>query len=180
MGYFLPSLRPDIPNPEEVFGRLLRLDEHKHIVEAEVRIEFLMRTHPEVKAGRTVLGTVFRPEVQGRLRDLFDWLLEDKFGGLAEGDRGIDFLIVLDAEFWMDADDLAREILVYHEMTHIQPAFDKMGAQRFDRDTGLPVLTIAGHDIEEFAAVVRRYGTYSTDLRNFMQAAREGDAANGF
>lgn len=176
MGYFLPSERPEVADPGEVFARLCRLDEHRHIVEAEARIEFLMRTHDEVKGGRRVLGTVFRPDVQGRLRDVFQWLLDDRFA-LAEGDKPIDYLIVLDADFWLEADDRAREILVYHEMTHIQPAFDKMGGQRFDRDTGLPVLTLVGHDIEEFSAVVRRYGTYSRDLREFIAAASEGDAA---
>ncbi len=179
MGYFLPVERPDIQNPEEVYLRLLRLDEHAHIVEAEARVEFLMRTHEEVKGGRVVLGTVFRPEVQGRLRDVFEWLLEDKFGGLGEGERGIDFLIVLDAQFWLDADDEAREILVYHEMCHIQPAFDKMGAQRFDRDTGLPVLTLQNHDVEEFSQVVRRYGAYSRDIEEFVRACRDGEAAKG-
>lgn len=177
MSYFLPVERPDIDNPEVFYLRLLKLAEHAHIVEAEARVEFLMRTHAEVKGGRQVLGTVFRPDVQGRLREVFQWLLEDKFGGLGEGDRPIDYLIVLDAEWWMDADERDREILVYHEMCHIQPAYDKMGAQRFDRDTGLPVLTLAGHDVEEFSAVVRRYGAYSRDIRDFIGAASEGDAA---
>lgn len=175
MGYFLPSDRPEMPNPEAVFLRLCKLDELKHIAEAEARIEFLMRSHEEVKGGRQVLGTVFRPDVQGRLREVFAWLLEEKFGGA--DDRPIDFLIVLDAQYWLDADDRAREILVYHEACHIQPSFDKHGAQRFDRETGLPVLGLVGHDVEEFAAVVRRYGTHTQELRDFIAAASQGDAA---
>ncbi len=173
MGYFLPTDRPGMANPAEVFVRLCKLPEHAHITEAEARIEFLMRGHEEKKGGRVVLGTVFRPQVDGRLREVFTWLLQDKFG--ADDDEPIAFLVVLDAEFWLDSDDVQREILMYHELCHIQPAYDKNGAQRFDRETGLPVLTLAGHDVEEFAAVVERYGTYNAELREFVAAAQRGD-----
>jgi len=177
MSYFLPHERPEMADPREVYGRLLKLPEFAHITEAEARVEWLMRGHPEVRGGRQVLGTVFRPDVQGRLREVFQWLLAEKFGAgdndSGDGeDRPIDFLVVLDADYWLDSDDHLREILVYHELCHIQPAFDKHGAQRFDRDTGLPVLTLAGHDVEEFTAVVQRYGAYSGELADFIRACR--------
>lgn len=175
MSYFLPADKPDMPSPLPFHERMLELAEHKHIVEAEARIEYLMRSHEEVKGGRQVIGTVFRPDVQGRLREVFQWLLEDKFA-LAEGDQPIDYLIVLDASYWSGASDRQREILVYHELCHIQPAFDRYGAQRFDRDTGLPVLTLAGHDVEEFSAVARRYGAHTQELRDFVAAISQGDA----
>jgi hypothetical protein len=174
VGYFLPADRPDLPSPLPHHARMLKLAEHKHIIEAEARVEYLMRSHQEVKGGRRVLGTVFRPDVQGRLREVFQWLLEEKFGA-QEGDPPIDYLIVLDADYWVDADERSREVLVYHELCHIQPAFDKYGAQRFDRETGLPVLTLAGHDVEEFSAVVRRYGAHTQELRDFIAAVSEGD-----
>lgn len=174
MGFFLPSERPAMPDPAAVAAKLFRMEEFRHIGEAEARVEFLMRSHPEVKAGRAVLGTVFVPDVTGRLRDVFQWLLEDKFGG---GDQpAVDFLIMIDADYWLDSDDRVREILIYHELCHIQPAFDKFGSQRFDRATGLPVLCLVGHDVEEFSAVVRKYGGYSQDIRNFVAAVSEGDA----
>lgn len=174
MGYFLAASRADMPDPAVVFARLLALPEHAHFAEAEARVEFLMRGHEEIRAGHRVLGTVFRPDVQGRLSDVFKWLLDEKFG-CAEGER-IDFLVVLDAQFWLDAGDVDREILVYHEMQHMQPAFDKFGAQRFCRETGLPVLALVGHDVEEFAAVARRYGAHSQELNDFVHAISEGDA----
>lgn len=175
MSFFIPLKRPGMPQPAEVYLRLLDLPEHSHIREAEARVEFLMRGHAEVKGGRQVLGTVFRPDVNGRLREVFTWMLEEMFGpGDDSGDDAerppIDFLVVLDAEYWLDGDDRDREILMYHELCHIQPAFDKNGAQRFDRETGLPVLTLAGHDVEEFKAVVERYGAYSEDIRQFVAA----------
>jgi hypothetical protein len=180
MSFFLPLKRPEMPQPAAIYLRMLDLPEHIHIREAEARVEFLMRTHAEVKGGRVVLGTVCKPDVTGRLRDVFTWLLEEMFGpgdGAGSDDpdaaRPIDFLVVLDAEYWLDATDRQREILVYHELCHIQPSFDKYGAQRFSRDTGLPVLTLAGHDVEEFSAVVTRYGAHTDELRQFIAAAQE-------
>lgn len=173
MGYFLPSARPDIQDPAAVFWQLVKdQPEFHHIGEAEARIEFLMRTHPEIKAGRQVLGTVFTPDVQGRLRDVFAWLLDGLFGD-TDGNP-ITFLIIIDAEYWLDASEREREILIYHEACHIQITFDRNGAQRFDRDTGLPVLGLVGHDVEEFAAVVARYGAHSDDLRRFVAAVKPG------
>ena len=179
MSFFLPSERTDVADPREVYGRLLKLPEFAHLTEAEARVEWLFRTHEEVRGGRRVLGTVYRPDVQGRLREVFQWLLDDKFGGVGDEERGIDFLIVLDAEFWLDAGEREREILVYHELCHIQPAFDRFGAQRFDKATGLPILTLVGHDVEEFSAVVRKYGAYSGELRDFIAAAAAGGEFQG-
>ena len=165
---------PSVPQPAEFFARLLSLPEFGHIVESEVRIEWLYRTHPEVKAGRQVLGAVHEPNVTGRLREVFSWMLQDKFGGSDE-DVPIKFLVIIDYEYWAEADHRAREILIYHEACHIRPALGKDGEQRFDKETGLPVLCLVGHDVEEFSAVVRRYGAWSDDLQAFISAAADGD-----
>lgn len=170
MGFYVPTGEGGIPHPGEVAAKLLKLPEHQHITEAEARIEWLMRGHAEVRAGRAILGTVYKPEVNGRLRDVFDWLIAEKFGEVP------DFLIVLDGEFWKDATDHEREILVYHELCHITPSIDAMGATRFSKETGLMVLTLRSHDVEEFADVVRRYGAYSRDLEDFQRALEEGNA----
>lgn len=170
MSYFLPAERPGMADPAVVFWELCKLPEFAHIGEAEARVEFLMRSHQEIKGGRQVLGTVFQPNVQGRLKEVFTWLLEEKFGGME--DTPITYLIVIDAEYWLDASDQEREILIYHEACHIQTAFDKNGAQRFDKDTGLPVLCLVGHDVEEFSAVVERYGAHSDELVRFAAAIK--------
>ena len=53
---------------------------------------------------------------------------------------------------------------------------DREGAPRFD-DEGRPVWGLQGHDVEEFAAVVRRYGAHNPDIQRFLAAADEYERA---
>lgn len=171
MSYCLPQDLPEgSSQPAKHLQKLLRLPEFEWLRDAEVRIEFLMRGHEEVRGGRVVLGSIHQPMVQGQLKDVFVWMLERLFGELPE------LLIVLDTEYWMDADERLREVLVYHELCHAAHAQDKFGTPRFDKE-GRPVIKLVGHDVEEFAAVVRRYGAYSPEIRDFINAASEGDEA---
>jgi hypothetical protein len=152
--------------PEAISGRLVATcDEFLHLRGGCPSIRFLMRTSVKIKAGRQVLGTCYQPMVQGELRPMFDWLLVQQLGCRP------DFLIVLDHEYWQDADDLAREILVFHELMHCDQAKDQHGVPKYNKDTGLPVWKIRGHDVEEFVDVVRRYGAYSQDVKAFVEAA---------
>jgi len=169
MGYFLPQELPQtVSQPAVHLHKLLRLTEFAHLRDGEARIEFLMRNHPQVRGGRTVLGSVHLPGVQGQLKDVFIWMLEEKFGELP------DFLVILDADYWQESGEREREILIFHELCHAIHAKDKNGDDRFDAE-GRPVWGLAGHDIEEFNAVVRRYGQWSQDVRDFIAAAGEHD-----
>lgn len=162
--YRLPS--PD-DHPGTVAARVLRMPEHRHLVDNEIDLDWLMRCDEKVKAGRRILGTVYEPVVQGELRDMFEWMLTRLLGRLPA------FLIVLDEAYWTKAGPLDREILIFHEITHIQQKLDKYGAPRFDRD-GRPVYGLRGHDVEEFTSVVARYGAHNDELRAFVAAARDG------
>lgn len=161
--------RPDPTVLGPIFTRVYRMPEFAELREAEPRIEFLMRNEPKSKHGRQVLGTAYKPQVNGELSGLFDWFLEQFFAGAP------DFLITLDAAWWADASDLDREILVFHELSHCVHAKDALGCLRFDKE-GLPVFGILGHDIEEFNQVVRRYGAYRANVRNFVDAVLEGES----
>lgn len=161
-GFPLFSEPPPHADPRPIHDRLLKLPEHDHLQGAS--FEYLLRNVEKIKAGRHVLGSIHQPAVQGELRDLFTWMLESRFGYLP------DFLILLDAEYWLGVDDAIREILIYHELQHVQPALDKYGAPRLDKISGEPKLRIAGHDVEEFTAVVRRYGAWSPELAAFQAA----------
>lgn len=165
---FTPST--DEPgSPLAIAARLLRLPEFQHLVDGEAAIDWMLRTGPQVIEGqRLILGRVHIPSVQGKLNSLFEFLLEEKLG------RVPDFLIILDGQYWADADARDREVLVYHEMCHCIHAVDQYGSQRFTRD-GAPIWALRGHDIEEFDAVVRRYGLHSEELRRFVDASGEHD-----
>lgn len=163
MGYQLQTTLPDKDQPIRHLHKLLKLPEFEFLRDGEARIEFLIRGHDETRGGRRVLGSVHLPTVQGQLKDVFVWMLEDKFGELP------DFLIVVESEYWLSANDLEREALVYHELCHCEHATDREGTPRFNAE-GQPVWKLRGHDIEQFNAVVRRYGPYNDEIRHFIRA----------
>lgn len=163
-----------LPRPDDgldpVVETVLRMPEHQHLVENEIDLAFIFRCDEKIVGGRQVLGTVYEPKVQGGLRDVFEWMIRRLLGRLPR------FLVVLDAAYWAECGARNRQILVFHELTHCQQKVDRYGELRFDMD-GNPVYGLKAHDLEEFTAVVQRYGAWSDDIRAFIRAANEGDAA---
>ena len=106
--------------------------------------------------------------VQGQLRPLFEWMLFGLTGG------EIDYLVIIDLEYWSGATPEEREILMFHEMCHMTIALDKDGVERFNNETGLPVWALKGHDVEEFIEVVARYGAWNPELAKMIEAASPG------
>ncbi len=156
--------------PAAILERLVgTCDEFVHLREGEPRILILFRNVPKTKGGRDVLGECMMPTVQGSLRSMFEWLMVERFGFYP------DFLIILDRGWWEAVDDQAREALVFHELMHADQAVDQYGAPRFNKDTGLPVWRIRAHDVEEFNAVVRRYGAWVPDISAFVRAVSHGE-----
>lgn len=160
--YSLPD--PD-GHPGEIAARVMRMPEHQHLRDNEIDIDWLMRNDEKIKQGRAILGTVYEPTVQGELKDLFEFMLERLLGRVPK------FLVILDTQYWRKATDLQREILVFHELSHIRQKLDRYGAPRFDKD-GVPVYGLQGHDVEEFTQVVARYGAWNDEIREFVAAAQ--------
>lgn len=166
--YIVPD--DDENGPSAICERLVRTcEEFVHLREGEPNILILFRGTAKVKAGRTVLGECMMPSVQGSLRTMFEWLMIQKFGYFP------DFLIILDRDFWFAIDDTGREALMFHELMHADQATDQFGAPRFSKETGLPVWRIRGHDIEEFNAVVKRYGAWLPDIQSFISVVSGND-----
>ena len=167
----IASRQPDL-DPRAICARLLdECPEFAHLKEGEVGIFWIESLEAMTEKGRHVLGMVHEPKVQGKLNLLFCWMLRMIHG------EDPDFIIRLDAMWWAAATPREREILVYHELSHIGHAEDKDGEPKYNEDTGRPVYCIVGHDIEEFSAVARRYGAWSLDLQDFAQALKEGTTA---
>lgn len=164
---FAPYVLPDPDKPDQhpgaIAARLMELEEHKHLTDAELRIEFLMSCAGVFKGGKTVLGTTHLPTMQGRLKSLFEMLLASFFGARP------DFLITIDLPWWEQAAPIEREALVYHELKHIQQERDKFGDPKFDRD-GNPTFGLVEHDVTAFNDEVKRYGAWSPDLVAFFDA----------
>lgn len=141
----------------------------QHLKDGEATILFLMRTKERIKAERRILGTMALPRFSGELGAIGTWMLARLCDGLP------DFIMTLDATWWQQATALQREALVFHELLHAVHASDKEGAPKFTEE-GNPVWGIVGHDLEEFNAVVERYGAWLPDIAGFMAAARRGGA----
>jgi len=115
------------------------------------------------------LGSVHMPKVQGSLKDVFTWSLQRLLGYMP------DYLMILDRDYWMASSPALREILIFHEACHMVQKTNKDGDPSYN-DDGLPVWGLLGHDLEEFDAVVRRYGAYRSDVASFLAAAQEGES----
>ena len=165
-----PYSLPDPDNhPATIAARVMRMPEHLHLVDNDIEVDYVMRNTEKVRGGRIVLGSVHEPTCQGEMAPLFEWMLERLLGKLPR------FLVILDAEYWEQADARAREILIFHELCHIRQKLDRYGSPRFDKD-GLPVYGLHGHDVEEFTAVVGRYGAHNPDIDRFIKAATAAGA----
>lgn len=167
--YFVPQAGEADPRP--IMARLIaECPEFEDLRLGEATIMIVMRRDEKIKQGRRILGTMNLPVFMGELRPFATWMLAVICGRMLP-----DYVMILEAEWWMEATPKAREALVYHELCHCHHAVDKDGEKRFTEE-GLPIWDIQGHDIEEFNAVVRRYGAWKADIKAFLDAAREGGA----
>lgn len=162
-------------SPWPIFERLLETHDELAVQaqlhrEYEVRWAFVLKYDGDngwVRGGKRIIGMAMMPRVQGMLGSLFDQLLDDALG------YEPDFMILLNGEYWEAANDREREILVCHELLHTGQEIDQYGARKWKRD-GSPVLGMLAHDLEEFDAIVRRYGEWKSDITSFRQALEEG------
>lgn len=172
---FINPPADDVEGPWPIFERLLRthdeLGELAAMIDSDIKVAFLMRRGEWGRQDKMTLGMCCIPSVQGELKPLFVQLLEDTLGCFP------DFLILINADWWEDASERSREILVFHEALHAGHAKDKYGTPRFNRETGVPITCIRGHSVEEFTPVVARYGAWKSDLAEFLAAAADAPSA---
>lgn len=142
-------------------------EDHHHLAEADIGVLFAFMSNQ--KKGKRVIGRAQMGEVRGNdewaralsAEQRYRW-----FGMIP------DFIMTLDAT-WMDsASNLERCALIEHELFHMAHAVDRFKMPMFQA-SGKPKWAIAPHDIEEFAGVVRRYGTYSDELKELIHAASQ-------
>lgn len=154
-------------HPATYAARVMQHPTHAHLAENEITFGWLMRTTPKLKSGKVTLGSIHdtKTMAQGGFKDLFTMMLERLLGTAPQ------YVVVLDAGFWSDADDTRKEALVWHELAHAQHAVDQYGAPRFDRD-GNPVYALTGHDIEAFRSEVERFGAWTPEISEFIAVTR--------
>ncbi len=130
-------------------------EEHGHLEEANIGC--LWTTAENSRHGRRIVGQAEIP--MNSYARLGKW---QRGRGVQQLEKWFacvpDFLITLDAIYADEVDDATFCALVDHELFHCAQAEDEFGQRRFSKTTGLPVWCIKGHDVEEFTAVVRRFG----------------------
>lgn len=164
----------DEETPLGILNRILdtheELEELKSLLRDYDKTVAILFKDGELKLrGQLVAGLAALPEAQGAMKPLFSWLLEEQLG------YHPDWLIILSADWWADASAIDREALVCHEAMHCGQQRDAYGEPKFNSATGEPMLGIRPHDVEEFTAVVRRYGAWTPDLVAFADALKSTD-----
>jgi hypothetical protein len=114
-----------------------------------LKIAWMFRDKATKSAGKVTLGKAI--QVSDR-----DWLL-----------HGYDAIVEIAFDMWKMADDRARDALLDHELAHIR--WDG----EVDPELNRNVVVVVGHDIEEFADVLRRRCCWHPALRGFMRAGED-------
>lgn len=144
-------------------SRLFNQD-HYHLYDhiQNGNIQFLWSAGNYIKAGNQVIGlteqVVFRCSYWQKVRQeqqMMEWF----------GLQTPEYVITLDAGYCLSCSDAEFCALVEHELYHISHEYNEFDMPKFHRDSGLPMLKIRGHDVEEFIGVVRRYGAGHPDSR---------------
>ena len=73
----------------------------------------------------------------------------------------VDFVIIIDYFFWRENPE-KQEALIFHELCHL-----------IADDTGK--LSTVSHDVEEFYAVIQKYGDWKKEIRQFTESASQFD-----
>lgn len=81
------------------------------------------------------------------------------------------YLITIDATFCDKANDSEFCALLEHELYHIGVECDEDGEMIFSSSTGLPKHYLAGHDVEEFIGVTKRWGA-SKSVKRLVEVAK--------
>lgn len=143
--------------------------EHNHLREAT--IGYLWANTENAKRGKRIIGTAQLGKVMGSdawKKGQKEQQIREWFG------REPDFLITLDADYCASCSDAQFCALIEHELYHCAQMLDMFGEPRFNEETGRPMWTMKGHDVEEFAGVVARYGAEATGVKELVAAASLG------
>jgi hypothetical protein len=137
--------------PYELLAEI-RAENHFETAQAKIGLAWRKGTKPNAD-GKIVLGRCVL--ISGLHRELIDY----------------DFVIVLNREFWEDAEfDRAKKLaLIDHEMCHAARALDADGEPMIDTKNR-PVWRVRCHDVEEFEQIVARHGVWKRDLERFAEA----------
>jgi hypothetical protein len=147
------------PQVAELVGQLVD-DTHRDLEPVRDRIICVFRDPPGRSAGRQEWGRARK--VSGLNAFLIARVPDDEIPD-EEADFSV-FVIEIALEVWAKLDEASRAALVDHELCHCVLDED---------DNGDLVLTIVGHDIEEFHGVLSRHGLWREDVERFIRTGAD-------
>jgi predicted metallopeptidase len=134
-------------------------DYHAHLDDDRIRIDYLFTDTAVKKAGQIALGTA-------RVVSNLAAFLAGEEG--AE-ERGSPFFVITILDYaWKDLSPDQKIALVDHELMHCMAA-PKMVELENGTEVETLVLSIRGHDLEEFKDIVHRHGFWAPDLESFAR-----------
>ncbi|MGU3311808.1 putative metallopeptidase [Acinetobacter sp. M5A5_2a] len=152
-------------------GGPLHNPDHDHIAELlhdnEEFLEFAWASSAYTRAKRMVLGQCEKVMFQqgGWKKARQEQQMRDWFGFIPT------YLITIDATFCDKANDSEFCALLEHELYHIGVERDGDGEIIYSDHTGLPKHYLAGHDVEEFIGVVKRWGA-NENVKRLIEVAK--------
>lgn len=167
-----PELKEWVITNFLTLGGELHNPDHDHIAELlhddETFLAFAWASSAFTRAKRMVLGqcekVMFNQGGWKKARQ--EQQMRDWFGFVPI------YLITIDAGFCEQASDREFCALIEHELYHIGVERDGDGEIVYSDHTGLPKHYLAGHDVEEFVGVVKRWGA-SDDIKRLVEVAKQ-------
>jgi len=143
----------DAPEVSHIVNGLIKQNrEFKHLREAKILCRF--RIGQWSSRGKMILG-------QAKVLSAFE-----RF------ETGAELAVIVNGDIWDTLTNHQKEALVHHELCHFEQMTNKEGEPKYD-DNDRPMYKIVGHDLEEFSAVVKRYGLWMEDVKQLVKAADE-------
>lgn len=130
---------------------------HRHLYGHEVLFLFTDKT--QKSRGKLIGAKV------SKLNDTQRYLSS---GTGASVEEGAEYMILISKEIWDSLLTSQRRALIDHELCHIVEKPPKEDAEEDE-----PTLTIIGHDIEEFDAIVQRHGLWHDAHKSFGRVVAE-------
>lgn len=136
---------------EKIARELIQVH-HRHLVEAN--FAFLIR--------RSKCWTVKRKTCWGTAEKVSS---KTKFLTDKGDEAGIDFIITMNGEIWAHMNEKQRKAWTDHLLCHC--------GRGDDDKAGNPTWFSDSHTVEDFAAVIRRHGLYSEDIKAMLRAMED-------
>lgn len=156
----MPVTFSDAPDVEEIARELIP-QYHEHLLRHACRIEYVFRSDTPKRYDHEIWGTA------RRISSLNAYLAGDEADD-GEIDGSPFFCITISHPIWIRLRPEQRRALVDHELSHLWAEEDE--------ETGETKLSILGHDLEEFRAVVQRWGLWSGDTQQMADVMRDAQA----